>query len=113
MGGQEQTRETCQQQANRSVDTSSLRDQDNTIDETITKTKQKVKTVVSKARQKLCRRCKQLYYEEANTSTSCHYHPGRWMGAEESKHYGTRSGGEKTGLALFWDCCDGEDIYAV
>ena len=64
-------------------------------------------------KKKLCRRCKQYYDEEKNTLTSCRYHSGRWMGAEESKHHGTRSGGEKSGLALFWDCCDGEDTYAV
>jgi hypothetical protein len=31
---------------------------------------------------------------------------GRWIGAENSKHAGTRSGGEDKGLSLFWDCCD-------
>lgn len=61
---------------------------------------------------KLCRRCKQYYYEEKNTFASCRYHSGKWMSAENSKHYGTRSGGEKIGLVLFWDCCNGKDIYA-
>lgn len=44
---------------------------------------------------------------EMNT---CRYHKGRWIGAEMSKHYGVQSGGNMTGLALFWDCCDAEDI---
>jgi hypothetical protein len=36
------------------------------------------------------------------------FHEGRWMGAENSKHMGTRSGGRDSGLSLFWDCCDEE-----
>lgn len=28
------------------------------------------------------------------------------MGAENSKHYGTKSGDKDKGLSLFWDCCD-------
>lgn len=38
------------------------------------------------------------------------YHPGDWLGAENSKFVGTRSGGPNTGLSLFYDCC-GADRY--
>ena len=55
---------------------------------------------------KVCRICKQTFHTKEKT---CVYHTGRWLGAELSKHYGTRSGGNHTGLALFWDCCDSED----
>lgn len=56
---------------------------------------------------RLCRVCK-LQFTEANRNY-CRFHSGRWMGAENSKHYGSRSGGKDTGLSLFWDCCDAED----
>ncbi|CAM9590903.1 unnamed protein product, partial [Discosporangium mesarthrocarpum] len=49
--------------------------------------------------------CKSSYSEEENSSSACRFHRGRWMGAERSKHYGTRSGGSLAGLDLFWDCC--------
>ncbi|CAM9548903.1 unnamed protein product [Choristocarpus tenellus] len=52
-----------------------------------------------------CRECKSTYLDEENFSTSCRFHKGRWMGAERSKHYGTRSGGRLLGLESFWDCC--------
>jgi hypothetical protein len=38
------------------------------------------------------------------------FHPGRWMGAENAKHHGTRSGGVHTGLSRFYDCCDAEHV---
>lgn len=58
----------------------------------------------------LCRRCKQAFNPLENTAVSCRYHRGRWIGAELSKHLGTRSGGPDQGLALFWDCCDEESF---
>ena len=58
---------------------------------------------------KVCRVCKTIYYITDSTKTkNCYYHTGRWMGAEKSKHYGTRSGGQNIGLSLFWDCCEAE-----
>jgi hypothetical protein len=58
--------------------------------------------------ERLCRICKKVY--SMNSPLACVYHPGRWIGAEMSKHYGTRSGGYNKGLSLFWDCCDSEDV---
>ena len=54
---------------------------------------------------RLCRVCRQQF--TVSTVDSCRYHSGRWMGAENSKHHGSRSGGKDTGLSLFWDCCEG------
>ena len=54
----------------------------------------------------ICRRCKQRFEIENNTPSSCTYHKGRFIGAENSKHFGTRSGGKDQGLSIFWDCCD-------
>lgn len=54
---------------------------------------------------KICKLCKQSY--TASNLTNCQYHAGRYIGAENSKHYGTKSG-LMSGLSLFWDCCDGE-----
>jgi hypothetical protein len=68
-------------------------------------------SVLSLDMPKLCRVCKQRY--SIDVINNCRYHSGRWMGAENSKHYGTRSGGKDTGLSLFWDCCDAETPDAV
>lgn len=57
---------------------------------------------------KVCRRCKKLFDPLQLETDLCRYHKGKWMGAENSKHMGTRSGGSNTGLSLFWDCCDEE-----
>jgi hypothetical protein len=57
---------------------------------------------------KVCKVCKNLFDPLENTIASCRYHKGRWMGAENSKHMGTRSGGMNVGLSQFWDCCDEE-----
>lgn len=54
----------------------------------------------------VCRRCKQRFEIDKNTPSSCSYHKGRFIGAENSKHYGTKSGGDDQGLSIFWDCCD-------
>jgi len=62
---------------------------------------------------RVCRRCKLQYNEAENTDKrACRYHTGRWLGAENSKHVGGRSG-VVTGLSLFWDCCDSEDVHGV
>ena len=57
---------------------------------------------------KVCRICKTEYNPLESNVNSCRFHKGRWMGAENSKHMGTRSGGSNVGLSLFWDCCDEE-----
>lgn len=58
---------------------------------------------------RVCRVCKKQYNQQLESNdTSCRYHKGRWLGAENSKHMGTRSGGRHIGLSLFWDCCDEE-----
>lgn len=59
---------------------------------------------------KVCKVCKKQYEKSNNSPTACVYHKGKWMGAENSKHMGTRSGGDNVGLSLFWDCCESEDI---
>ena len=61
---------------------------------------------------RLCKTCKILYSPNENNIRSCQYHNGRYIGAEMSKHYGTKSGGIHTGLSLSWDCCDAEDYNA-
>lgn len=58
--------------------------------------------------QKVCRICKQEYNPLNNTFNSCIFHKGRYLGAENSKHYGTKSGGKNLGISFFWDCCDEE-----
>ena len=62
---------------------------------------------------KVCRVCKLAYVDVENSRISCKFHRGRWIGAENSKHMGTKSGGFNTGLSLFWDCCEEESINAV
>eukprot|EP01038_Epipyxis_sp_PR26KG_P006265 gene6265-8629_t len=62
---------------------------------------------------KICRICKKRYNPNKNYDNSCKYHKGRWMGAENSKHLGTRSGGKNTGLSLFWDCCDENNFNGI
>lgn len=57
---------------------------------------------------KVCKICKASFDPAKNSEKSCRFHSGRWMGAENSKHLGTRSGGKNVGLSLFWDCCDQE-----
>ena len=57
---------------------------------------------------RVCRVCKKQYNILESNDTSCRYHKGRWLGAENSKHMGTRSGGTHVGLSLFWDCCEEE-----
>lgn len=54
----------------------------------------------------LCRICKKQFDPLDNGPASCNYHKGRFSGAENSKHMGTKSGGKFTGLSTFWDCCD-------
>ena len=61
---------------------------------------------------KTCRRCKLPFADADNTKTSCKYHKGRWLGAENSKHLGGQSG-VVTGLSFFWDCCDQEHIDGI
>ena len=61
---------------------------------------------------RLCKTCKILYSPNENNIQACQYHNGRYIGAEMSKHYGTKSGGICTGLSLSWDCCDAEDYNA-
>ena len=61
---------------------------------------------------KTCRRCKLPFTDADNTRTSCKYHKGRWLGAENSKHLGGQSG-IVTGLSFFWDCCDQEHIDGI
>lgn len=61
---------------------------------------------------RVCKICKKTYDPLANEYGSCRHHRGYWSGAENSKHYGTRSGGENTGLSQYWDCCDGESFDA-
>ena len=63
--------------------------------------------------QKLCKVCKATYDPNLNSPRSCCFHKGRWMGAENSKHMGTRSGGKDKGLSLFWDCCDQIDFNGI
>ena len=63
--------------------------------------------------QKVCRVCKLAYVDGENSRISCNFHRGRWIGAENSKHMGTKSGGLNIGLSLFWDCCGEEIINAV
>jgi hypothetical protein len=55
---------------------------------------------------KTCKYCKSSYDINTNTITSCKIHKGKYIGAEASKHSGTRSGGNEKGLLIFWDCCD-------
>lgn len=67
--------------------------------------------VAVKILNQVCRICKVEYNPSENKLfPSCRYHSGKWLGAELSKHYGTKSGDINKGLALFWDCCDAEDI---
>ena len=62
---------------------------------------------------KICKICKKKYFDIENTSISCTFHSGRYIGAELSKHCGTKSGGTNKGLNLSWDCCDQGDPTAT
>ena len=69
---------------------------------------------------KLCKTCKKRFDPTDNNSVnSCIYHVGRWMGAENSKHFGIKSGAVECkslsdditlGYSYFWDCCKAEDV---
>ena len=61
-----------------------------------------------------CRVCHQQCVRSENHDGACHYHPERWLGAENGKHFGTHTGpgGVPPGLTMFWDCCSKEDINA-
>ena len=60
---------------------------------------------------RVCRICKVEFNPLDNKiNPSCRYHSGKWLGAELSKHYGTKSGDNYKGLALFWDCCNAENV---
>ena len=61
-----------------------------------------------------CRVCHQQFVRSENHDGACHYHPERWLGAENGKHFGTHTGpgGVPPGLTMFWDCCSKEDINA-
>ena len=61
-----------------------------------------------------CRVCHQQFVRSENHDGACHYHPERWLGAENAKHFGTHTGpgGVPAGLTMFWDCCSKEDINA-
>ena len=54
-----------------------------------------------------CAICKSQFLPSENHDNRCSYHPGRWLGAENAKHFGTHTGpgGVEPGLTLFWDCC--------
>ncbi len=67
---------------------------------------------VGGVRLRVCRVCKQSYEAGSNGPRSCRFHRGRWVGAEVSKHLGSRSGDQRagTGLAVFWDCCEEESL---
>ena len=52
-----------------------------------------------------CRVCRQPFLPSENHCSHCRFHPGRWMGAENAKHFGTHTGAP--GITLFWDCCEG------
>ena len=61
-----------------------------------------------------CRVCHQQFVRSENHDGACHYHPERWLGAENAKHFGTHTGpgGVPPGLTMFWDCCSKEDVNA-
>ena len=61
---------------------------------------------------KTCKNCRSTYISTDNNILSCRVHKGRFIGAEASKHSGTRSGGDNKGLLVFWDCCDAYDPLA-
>jgi murein DD-endopeptidase MepM/ murein hydrolase activator NlpD len=56
-----------------------------------------------------CRVCQQGFRPRDNHAAACHFHPGPWLGVENAKLHGTRSGGEHTGVSHFWDCCGAEE----
>lgn len=57
---------------------------------------------------RVCRVCKRGYVAAENHSAACRFHTARWMGAENSKHFGRVREGEG-GTAYFYDCCDAEE----
>ena len=62
------------------------------------------------SRTSVCKRCFKSFNPYENSITSCNFHRGRFIGAENSKHMGTKSGGSNTGLSTFWDCCNLESF---
>jgi len=71
-------------------------------------TEDEVLSIINNPLISVCKVCKKAFNPLENSQNSCQYHKGRWMGAENSKHMGTRSGGQHLGLSLFWDCCEEE-----
>lgn len=61
-----------------------------------------------------CRVCKSSFDPKDNSDCACAFHPGRWMGAENAKHFGTHTGpgGVEKGLTFFWDCCSASSYDA-
>jgi len=74
----------------------------------------------TKEAKRLCQRCKRMYFESENDSTSCRYHPLNWSGGEKAKAIGflrknddpehSLASVHGTGMMHFWDCC-GADQY--
>lgn len=62
-----------------------------------------------------CRVCRQSFVKSENSDEACAFHPGRWSGAENGKHFGTHTGpgGVKPGLTMFWDCCSATTYDAL
>ncbi|KAJ8902895.1 hypothetical protein NDN08_006215 [Rhodosorus marinus] len=57
-----------------------------------------------------CRVCKKQFTVDENHPRACRFHPGPWMGAENSKHYGigAKDSDFRSGVSYFHDCCDAE-----
>lgn len=66
---------------------------------------------------RVCRVCKQTYTAATNGPRACRYHSGRWMGAENSKHYGGGPASASTpyprGVSHFWDCEFADILYLM
>lgn len=64
-----------------------------------------------------CRVCKQRFEEGENNDKACRYHPGDWLGNENSKFFGvgphTVGRLYERGTSYFYDCCDAVERSAT
>mmetsp|Transcript_14456 Transcript_14456/g.38676 ORF Transcript_14456/g.38676 Transcript_14456/m.38676 type:complete len:167 (+) Transcript_14456:938-1438(+) len=59
-----------------------------------------------------CRRCLRSFLDPTERA-SCFYHSGDFLGAENSKFLGFKSGSRQSGTTYFYDCCGATDASAA
>eukprot|EP00186_Timspurckia_oligopyrenoides_P001594 CAMPEP_0182449406 /NCGR_PEP_ID=MMETSP1172-20130603/34143_1 /TAXON_ID=708627 /ORGANISM="Timspurckia oligopyrenoides, Strain CCMP3278" /LENGTH=107 /DNA_ID=CAMNT_0024646677 /DNA_START=241 /DNA_END=564 /DNA_ORIENTATION=+ len=61
---------------------------------------------------RVCKRCR-LQFLDPIQRHECNYHPGDYLGAENSKFLGVQSGSMNSGTSYFFDCCGNPNPYSI